>query len=176
MKSSGEAAISSARARPGTVSKALKMAKKGGEKRSNGTAPERNAALWYCIDQPRRSWAKRRNAMAKHGGAPLWKCGACRSIGKAADSNGDERKGKAGRRSGIGWKRRESKCWGYDMDRREKDCCGGCVNGRRAGGDGIWCRLFGIMIRRGHEGCKSFDGGDRDAAEGSAAGAGVAGG
>lgn len=32
--------------------------------------------------------------------------------------------------------------------------CGGCANSRRNSEEGVYCRLFGIMIHRNHEGCK----------------------
>lgn len=65
------------------------------------------------------------------------------------------------------------KCLDMLSGGREMENCGNCRNGRKAGGDGIWCRLFGIMINCRHEGCKSHKGGEPDEAEGSAAEAGV---
>ena len=44
--------------------------------------------------------------------------------------------------------------------------CGTCVCGRRAGRDGIWCLMFGIMINRNHGGCRAWDGGDRHEGKG----------
>lgn len=34
--------------------------------------------------------------------------------------------------------------------------CKGCRNGRKNSENGIYCRLFGIMIHRTHRGCKYF--------------------
>lgn len=37
--------------------------------------------------------------------------------------------------------------------------CGGCANSRINSEEGVYCRLFGIMIHRKHEGCKYHTGG-----------------
>ena len=34
--------------------------------------------------------------------------------------------------------------------------CGSCMKGKSAGGSGIWCVLFGIMINRKHDGCRYY--------------------
>ena len=40
--------------------------------------------------------------------------------------------------------------------------CAGCANSRRNSQDGVYCRLFGIMIHRNHTGCKYHTGGNPD--------------
>lgn len=34
--------------------------------------------------------------------------------------------------------------------------CGNCLKGKRACRNGVYCRLFGIMINEKHEGCKYY--------------------
>lgn len=38
--------------------------------------------------------------------------------------------------------------------------CDGCEHSRANSHDGVYCRLFGIMIHRDHTGCKYHSGGD----------------
>ena len=34
--------------------------------------------------------------------------------------------------------------------------CAGCRNSRKSGGSGVYCLLFGIMIREDYNGCKDY--------------------
>ena len=36
--------------------------------------------------------------------------------------------------------------------------CRECGNSKKGSGNGIYCLMFGIMMRDGHEGCKYFTG------------------
>lgn len=39
--------------------------------------------------------------------------------------------------------------------------CGTCAEARRNSKDGVYCRMYGIVIRSGHEGCKYYKGASR---------------
>ena len=40
--------------------------------------------------------------------------------------------------------------------------CGSCRHGKPHGWAEVWCRLFGIMVTRKHEGCKYHGYGGKD--------------
>ena len=40
------------------------------------------------------------------------------------------------------------------MQGRDEHSCGNCKNGRKSGGNMIYCRLYGIFIRKDYDGCR----------------------